>query len=457
MNSGGHKTIQLNPEFLIQAGLVLGLGLGGGTSSKKTLNTTKNKREKPKLFVNPTKMRKQLLTRIKDYQNKTEHEGLNNINNKKTAAEEEEEEAVQTVAEDDEKAKLDFNNEFNQSLSFLQDLSLQDKEKRINKKLNKTLKNKNIINNNININTELPPELAPILALKPVSAPILALKPVSAPKPVLALKPVSAPILALKPVLAPVKLALKPVLAALVQQAPVLAPVSAALVQQAPVLAPVSASALAHVPVPIALPYSNLKGGTKPTYRNWKNRSVKNMQALMQVKSGPVAQAPQIQGPVAQIQGPVAQIQGPMAQIQGPMPQIQGPMAQIQGPMPQIQGPMAQIQGPVAQAQIQGPDRIRKRVTKTMKYKLGKKGRIVSVLIKNLKTRKLVQHEHALLKQKNILDVKNYLRKKNLLKIGSDAPPDVLRQIYETAILTGDVENKAKEVLIHNYMHPDEK
>ena len=99
------------------------------------------------------------------------------------------------------------------------------------------------------------------------------------------------------------------------------------------------------------------------------------------------------------------------------------------------------------------PKKRRHRITKTHKYTLGRKGDKVSVLIKNAKTRKLVQHELALLKQKSIPEIKTFLRKKNLLKVGSDAPNDVLRQIYEQSILSGDVENKAKEVLIHNYMN----
>ena len=69
-----------------------------------------------------------------------------------------------------------------------------------------------------------------------------------------------------------------------------------------------------------------------------------------------------------------------------------------------------------------------------------------------MKTRKLVQHEYALLKQKGILEIKNHLREKNLMKVDSNAPADVLRQMYEQSILTGDVDNRAKDVLIHNYM-----
>ena len=100
----------------------------------------------------------------------------------------------------------------------------------------------------------------------------------------------------------------------------------------------------------------------------------------------------------------------------------------------------------------------RKRITRTLKYKLGKHANgKVSVLIKNSQTRRKVQTEQALLKQKSILDIKNDLRSKNLLKVGSTAPSDVLRHLYEQSILAGQVENKAKDTLIHNYFNDEKK
>ena len=91
--------------------------------------------------------------------------------------------------------------------------------------------------------------------------------------------------------------------------------------------------------------------------------------------------------------------------------------------------------------------------TKTYKYQLGKKNKTVSVLIKDRKTRKLVQHEHGLLKQKKLPEIKNYLRNKNLLKSSSNAPNDVLREIYEQSILAGDLENKTTDTLLHNFLN----
>lgn len=90
---------------------------------------------------------------------------------------------------------------------------------------------------------------------------------------------------------------------------------------------------------------------------------------------------------------------------------------------------------------------------KTKTFQLGKqkKSKRVSVLVKNRDTRKRIKDEHGSLKQKSILEVKNYLRKKNLLKTGSDAPPDVLRTMYENAILTGDIKNNTNDTLLHNF------
>jgi hypothetical protein len=91
---------------------------------------------------------------------------------------------------------------------------------------------------------------------------------------------------------------------------------------------------------------------------------------------------------------------------------------------------------------------------KTMKlvHHFGKQKNKVSVLVKNSSTRKNIQKEHSLLKQISIDEVKQYLRKHYLLKVGSNAPNDVLRKMYETAHLSGEIKNINKDNLLHNYM-----
>jgi len=98
--------------------------------------------------------------------------------------------------------------------------------------------------------------------------------------------------------------------------------------------------------------------------------------------------------------------------------------------------------------------KIRKRWRKTItkRFKLGKQGNVVGVLIKNNDTRKKIQREHSLLKNKNLSDVKKYLVEQKLMKIGSTAPPNIIRKIYEDSVLTGEVENVGKDISLHNFL-----
>jgi hypothetical protein len=95
---------------------------------------------------------------------------------------------------------------------------------------------------------------------------------------------------------------------------------------------------------------------------------------------------------------------------------------------------------------------LRKTITK--KFKLGKQpgSNIVGVLIKNNDTRKNIQKECGLLKSKQLSEVKKYLVEKNLIKIGSTAPPGVIRNIYEASMLAGEVDNIGKGVILHNFL-----
>jgi hypothetical protein len=94
--------------------------------------------------------------------------------------------------------------------------------------------------------------------------------------------------------------------------------------------------------------------------------------------------------------------------------------------------------------------------TKSIKYHLGKKNRKVSILIKNAATRKKINAEHNKIKRTSVLEMKNYLRKHNLLKAGSEAPNDVIRKLYEQCLLSGNINNTNKDNLLHNYLN-DEK
>ena len=90
--------------------------------------------------------------------------------------------------------------------------------------------------------------------------------------------------------------------------------------------------------------------------------------------------------------------------------------------------------------------------TRKRTYTLGKKHNNISILIKNNKTQRNIKKEHGLLKQKPLLEIKKYLYDRNLLKIGSSAPNDVLRTIYEQSILAGDINNNNNSITLHNFI-----
>lgn len=94
------------------------------------------------------------------------------------------------------------------------------------------------------------------------------------------------------------------------------------------------------------------------------------------------------------------------------------------------------------------------RKTKTVKHKLGKNTnkKTISVLIKNNKTRKAIKKELKEHKTKDISEVKRYLKDKNLIKSGTNAPDNVIRAIYEQSVLCGDINNITKGNLLHNYL-----
>uniref|UniRef100_A0A6C0IHL9 Uncharacterized protein n=1 Tax=viral metagenome TaxID=1070528 RepID=A0A6C0IHL9_9ZZZZ len=344
-----NKTIQLNPMFL---------------SNSKATTPKKEKKEKPQTSLKPNKMKKQLLAKIKDFQNKSEK---NEQGEEITITYDSDTDTDNDNDNDKEAFDADFANEFNKSLNFLSELS---KQRKVKPKRNETLKKGKIEQEvHYKIETELPEEMK-VQKPMPIQKPVQVQKSMPIQKPVQVQKPM--------PIQKPVQV-----------QKPI---------QAKPAPAPIQQSVKENIkPAPL---YSNLKNGTKPTFRQYHNKTQKNY---------------------------------------GHEPALK-PLIDIE-------------ENNIVLPPVKKP-RFKKRITKTLKYSLGKhKNGKVSVLIKNAKTRRKVQTEQALLKQKSIADIKIYLRSKNLLKVGSDVPNDVLRQLYENAILAGDVTNKSKETLLHNYFN----
>ena len=399
------KTIKVNPLFLSSS------GNGGAVTFKN-----KTRKEKPTgVSLNTANnIKKKLISRIKNFQQESSNKAKNANAYNANAYNANANANAYTASE-----TSDFSNEFSDSVKFLDDLA-RNKEEDKKERRNTSLKKRHERNPAayMQIATELPPELDWNNILPPMSS--LALAPAHVPMPV----PAHVPVLAPMPVPAYVP-------------APVPAPLVPAHVPMpvaAPVPAPVAAPAWNAPPQPS---YGNLKkGGTKPTYRTW----------LRTTQKKPLVKQPGIN--ILNTES----VPSALFEAVDMMPQAQP--AQIAEQPKVVVGGFDSHPNVVGGRNPQGAKR--KRVTRTVKYKLGKHANgTVSVLIKNSQTRRKIQTEHALLKQKSILDVKNFLRGKNLLKAGSAAPNDVVRQIYEQSILAGQIENKAKDTLIHNYFNAE--
>jgi hypothetical protein len=78
----------------------------------------------------------------------------------------------------------------------------------------------------------------------------------------------------------------------------------------------------------------------------------------------------------------------------------------------------------------------------------------IGVLVSNKTIRSRISTEAQLLKQTPIHDVRKFLIKKGFIKVGTNAPNDVLRKMYETvSLVCGEIQNHNPENLLYNYVH----
>jgi len=175
-------------------------------------------------------------------------------------------------------------------------------------------------------------------------------------------------------------------------------------------------------PIAPAPPYGCLKNGTKPTYSQYK-KTLKVREKIVLPKEDKQETNP-IKPALSSRQDKLAKLKERLATPKKPPP-------------------------------------IKKLVSvkKTIKiYKLGKnkKKANVGVLVKSGKTRKLIRKEQEVLRKKCLSEIKDYLRKHNLIKVGSAAPESVLRKIYEDSFLAGNIYNKNPDNLLHNYLNNED-
>jgi hypothetical protein len=214
--------------------------------------------------------------------------------------------------------------------------------------------------------------------------------------------------------------------------------------------------------------YGCLKNGTKPTYRNISNPApvISPVCAAPEPAPSPICDAPvPAPSPICVVPEPAPSL---ICVVPEPAPR---PICDVPVPEPEpvpdsVPVPVL-MSSPICDApapepvpdSVPPPEPKSSPITKPIKkhritkYRLGKQCDKVSVLIKNRKTRKRVEQEKTNLSQDSLQKMKAHLIERNLLKTGSNAPADVLKQIYKDSILTGDLTNKCGETLLHNFMN----
>ena len=410
----------MSPTKLLQINPTLFSVNSNGNNKSIKINTKPEIRNNK---MNPN--RKVLLAKIKDFQKKgNENKHQEKQNNSSDKSKTPNEEDIQ-----------DFEGEFNKSLNFLQELSNKHTLKRRDKK-NRTIKKTPDVENNIHL--DLPQELkeTEIIIQYPPKQPINT-EPSYKSNDVHILPCASAFVsndtsVIMHPPLTQHSLH-EPNKETFVLTNHILPP-PPPIIQMQP---PLSLTMPSTTPPP---PYSNLKGSLKPTYREWLQKTQKNYKnkntnisfsdknQVSQISESKLNQPSSINSTLN------------LSSISNESNQKQKNTTQFRNKMNKPNIVLTRI--PV--------EKINKK-TRTIKYTLGKKGNKIGVLIKNSNTRKKIKDDFLKLKRKNISEIKDTLRNKNLIKAGTLAPNDVLREIYEQSILTGDVVNKNKDALIHNY------
>jgi hypothetical protein len=171
-----------------------------------------------------------------------------------------------------------------------------------------------------------------------------------------------------------------------------------------------------QIPIPNPAPapnYGCLKGGSLPLYRNSHNQTQKNNQVVPPLRISDLSNPSSINH--------IKQMTDRMNEIRSSKPKQK---------------------------------KQKRTVRRTYKIGRSKVFPKVSVLVSNRTIRNHITTKSQLLKQTPIGDVKKYLIKNGFIKVGSIAPNDVLRKMYESAtLMCGEVTNHNPEYLLYNFMN----
>ena len=193
-----------------------------------------------------------------------------------------------------------------------------------------------------------------------------------------------------------------------------------------------------------APPYSSMKNGSKPTYRYWRNQTQKN------TPPPPLVSSP-FSSPPSLGQSLVAQRQSL------PSPPLHAWASVPRPPVDTIEFyKEREQQRKERRARPRLPPKQKRTLTRTFFLGKSKHYPRVGVLVSNKTIRKETSQKIQKLRQTPIEEVRRALIRKGLIKVGSPAPNDVLRKMYESmSLLCGELNNHNPETLLYNYLNAD--
>lgn len=202
------------------------------------------------------------------------------------------------------------------------------------------------------------------------------------------------------------------------------------------------------------LPYGCLKNGSKPTYKTWmgkvKKYSDMSDSDKLDATRPPTPPKKKVEDvPIMTTSNPINKHKEELLkkQINDKLKQIQNEQSKM------IEND--DLDDASNENQVAGNEKEYIKKTIKRKYTLGKsnKHRKVGILIKGRQTKKNIINSHRNLKRTEMHQIKKYLKKHGMLKSGSNCPDEILRKMYESLILSGDVKNVNEDTLIHNFLH----
>lgn len=198
--------------------------------------------------------------------------------------------------------------------------------------------------------------------------------------------------------------------------------------------------------------YGCLKNGNLPTYRNMMNQTRKNLPG--ELVGGSVAQSNMAMNTNNPNTNSAVGTNRPDTNISPVSPNISTIMKNA------IQSNQIQTKLENMNRNKAKPKKMKRKKTIRRTYKIGRSKIMpkVSVLVSNKTIRNNISTKTHLIKQAPIHEIRKYLIKHGFIRVGAITPNDVLRKMYETAMLMcGEIQNHNPDNLLYNFLHDTEK